>query len=744
MKDDTLKAFINENPSLKNLIIVSNREPYIHKVTGRSVKVDAPVGGLTASLDEVMKSIGGTWVAWGSGTGDRNTVDSNDSLQVPPGNPSYRLRRVWLDQQQVDNYYHGYSNHVLWPLCHIALDRIYFRKKYWDDYKRANAAFAEAVLQESNENSIVWIHDYHLCLLPQLIREKDPEATIAHFWHIPWPDYDVFRICPQSVEILAALLRNDLVGFQLPIFSRNFLDCVKQSLEEADVDIQNSIISYKGHKTRVKAFPISVDFEKFSSLSQSLKTVNSMKLIKQRYNLSGKFIGLGVDRLEYTKALIKRLQAIDLFFERYPKFIGKFTFIQIAVPTRLREPYISYKALVEKFVRKINKKYSLTNWTPVLYRDVKAEHKDLVVFYRLADVAIISSVFDGMNLVAKEFVASRIDGQGTLLLSEFAGAAEELEGAILVNPYDVEDFADCIKFVLELPAREKISRMNTLRGQVKEKDIYSWIQDILNEVTFIASNKLQKSLYLFDHIDRIPKNNVFLFLDYDGTLTPIVNRPENAFLSERMHAILMKLNENIPIAIISGRSINDIKQRINIEKMIYAGNHGAEIWDGKKMVIGQQLSIKKKMLGKVIRELKTSLSFIDGTVIEDKGITASIHYRLVKVKDLGSVFNIFWAIIDRYEKLFTITSGKKVFEIRPRGIWNKGDAVNWIVETFGQDRYPIYIGDDTTDEDAFKVIKGKGAGISIGTTMEADYYLKNQKEVGRLLKLIDHSQDKVK
>jgi alpha,alpha-trehalose-phosphate synthase [UDP-forming]/trehalose-phosphatase len=741
MRNEKLKAFIDENPSLKNLIIVSNRAPYIHKMVGQNVKVDAPVSGLTAAIDEVMHFIGGTWVAWGSGTADRKTVDSKNCVNVPPDNPSYRLKRVWLDPPQVENYYHGYSNHVLWPLCHIALDKVYFRRRYWNDYKSANRSFANAVLEESNEDTLVWIHDYHLCLVPQMLREKKPGMTIAHFWHIPWPDHSVFRICPQSGEILEALLQNDLLGFQLPLFARNFMDCVRESLEDAEIDFQNSIITYKEHITRVKAFPISVDFDKFDNLAQILKTVNTMKLYKQRYDLSQKYIGIGVDRLEYTKGLIKRMQAIDLFFERYPKFIGKFTFIQIAVPTRMKEPYLSYKETVEKLVRKINKKYSLSNWAPIIYRDVKAEHKDLVVFYRLADVAIISSVYDGMNLVAKEFVASRVDGKGVLLLSEFAGAAEELEGAILVNPYDIEEFSDCIKKVLELPAREKISRMSTLRRQVKEKDIYSWILDVLTEMFLISSKKLQKCLYLFDHVDKIPKKNIFLFLDYDGTLTPIVDLPEKANLSNKMRNILVTLHKKVPMAIISGRSINDIKQRVNIDKIIYAGNHGAEIWDGKKLVVGQQLSVKKQMLRKVTKELSAALSFVDGVVIEDKGVTASIHYRMVKDRDLGTVFNIFWSIIDRYEKLFIITSGKKVFEIRPRGIWNKGDAVKWISDSYGQGSFPIYVGDDTTDEDAFSVIKGKGIGICIGTGIEADYYLKNQKEIWKLLKFIGRTMN---
>lgn len=740
MSYEKLAAFVEENVSDKNLIIVSNREPYVHKKIGPNIKVEKPAGGLTAAVDEILRAIGGTWVAWGSGTGDRDSVDKKSRIRVPPDNPSYTLKRVWLDPEEIENYYHGYSNQVLWPLCHMTLDRVYFRKKYWGDYKKGNSAFANAVLEEADKKSIIWIHDYHLCLVPKVLRYKIPELTIAHFWHIPWPNYSVFRICPQSKEIIEALLNNDLIGFQLSLFVKNFMECVKESLENTDIDYQNNTIIYKSHKTRLKTFPISVDYEKFNSLALSPRTVNTMQLLRERYGLSQKYVGIGVDRLEYTKGLIKRLQAIDLFFDRYPKFKGKFTFIQITVPTRMKEPYISYKARVEGLIRKINKKYSLENWNPIIYRDIKAEHKDLVVYYRMADIAIISSIYDGMNLVAKEFVASQIDKKGVLLLSEFAGAAEELEGAVLVNPYDIEEFSNCIKMALEAPVEEKTSRMKTLQRQVKEKDIYKWISDVLSEIMLTSSMKSQECCYLFDHIERIPKNNIFLFLDYDGTVTPIVDSPDKAILSEEMRSLIIRLKEIIPVAIVSGRTLHDIKQRVNIEKMIYAGNHGAEIWDGNKLVVGQQLSDSKKALKKIIRELKEALSCVQGVMVEDKGVTVSIHFRMVNTQNLGRLFDIFWSIADSYKGLFRITSGKKVFEIRPYGIWNKGDAVKWIWKNFGKKRFPIYVGDDTTDEDAFKVIKGKGIGICVGRSPEADYYLETQEEVRMLLQWIGNFQ----
>lgn len=736
MSVETFNAFIENNLQNKSFIIVSNREPYLHRKTGSHTKVEKPAGGLTSAMDEALKTMGGTWVAWGSGSEDKDNVDNRNRVAVPPDAPSYTLKRVWLTSEEVNNYYHGYSNHVLWPLCHMALDRIYFRRQYWVDYKKVNLAFAKAVLEETGEQSIVWIHDYHLCLVPEILKKEDNRLTVAHFWHIPWPNYSVFRICPQSREIFSALLSNDLIGFQIPLFVHNFMECIRESIEEAEIDYKNETVAYKGHVTQLKAFPISVDYEKFNSFAMSSGTTNTMQKIKKRYALERRAVGIGVDRMEYTKGLIKRFQALDLFFERHPEYKGMFTFIQIAVPTRMKEPYISYKKMVEGMVRRINKKYSLEGWNPIVYRDTKSEHEDLAAYYRLADVAIISSVYDGMNLVAKEFIASQVDKKGILLLSEFAGAAEELDGAILVNPYDTEEFSDSIKTVLDMTAEERMSRINVLRRHVEEKDIYQWISDFLNETAYMHAKQTVRCRNIFNCVEQINRENIFLFLDYDGTLTPIAESPDKAVISEDMLSLIIKLKDIMPVAVISGRSLENIMDIIHVEKIVYAGNHGAEIWNGERIVIGEGLSDSRQVLQEIIGKLKEALSGIRGVIIEDKGITASIHYRMVPSGDIYKLLNDFWAIADQYKELFRITSGKKVFEIRPRGIWNKGDAVQWIWKNLDAGRIPVYIGDDVTDEDAFRVIRGKGMGISVGRSTEADYYIESQKEVAKLLQWI--------
>jgi len=736
MSVNRLKALVEENFAERSLIVVSSREPYVHKRSASGIKVERPAGGLTSAMDDVLRAVGGTWVAWGSGNADRAVV-VDDRVSVPPDHPSYTLKRVWLTAGEVNNYYNGYSNHMLWPLCHLSLDRVFFMKKFWRDYVKVNKKFADAVISEARDDSIVWLHDYHLCLAPAMIKAALPDIPLMHFWHIPWPNWFSFRVCPQAKELIEGLLGNDLLGFQIPLFTKNFMDCVRECLD-AEVDYENNTVTYNGHLTKLKSFPISIDYERFNSAAVSKRTVNTIKKIRSRIKIDG-YLGIGVDRLEYTKGLIKRLQAINLFFEKYWRFRGKFTFVQIAVPTRMSQPYITYKEAVEALVNKINRRFSREGWRPVVYLDKKAEVKDLSVYYRLADVAVVSSLYDGMNLVAKEFIASQVDEKGVLILSEFAGAAEELDGAMLVNPYDVEDFADKIKEALLLSAKEKKARMSVLREQVRDFDIYRWIFDIIREILRLSSAMDESLHYAFDSIDELRESlsgPPFVFLDFDGTLTPIVASPDMALLSTEIRELLLRLKEKTDIAVISGRGLRDIKERVGIPDIIYAGNHGAEIWDGRGVVVTQSESSDRGLIEDILGRLVSGVANIPGVRIEDKGVTASIHYRQVRTANLAEFFDVFFNTVKGHEDSLRITSGKKVLEIRPRDIWNKGDAVKWISETLKPGKKVLYAGDDTTDEDAYDAVKGQGISVSIGTSKKADYYLKNQAEMKGFLELL--------
>jgi alpha,alpha-trehalose-phosphate synthase [UDP-forming]/trehalose-phosphatase len=736
---ERLTTYTEKSLSGKRLIIVSNREPYIHKKTGPSVRVEQPTGGLTSAMDDGLRATGGTWVAWGSGSGDKDVVDLKNRVPVPPEDPSYTLKRVWLSPREADNYYHGYSNQVLWPLCHITLDRVYYRKKFWEDYQTVNRSFTDAVLEEAGLDTVVWIHDYHLCLVPGMLRRNRPDLTVAHFWHIPWPDWSVFRICPQAKEILEGMLGNDLIGFQIPLFVKNFIDCAQECIG-AEADHQAQTVTFGGHTTRLKAFPISVDFEKFHALASSSRTERFMKKLREQHHLEGIMVGLGVDRLEYTKALIKRLQAIHLLYERHARLRGKFTFIQIAVSTRMKEPYISYKKTVEDLIEKINIKYATKAWKPIIYIDEKVEHDDLVAYYRLADVAVISSVYDGMNLVAKEYAASQVDEMGVLILSELAGAADELEGAILVNPYDIEEFSLSIARALGMARDEKAGRMTALRMKVRENDIYRWVVDILHEIGTVSAGKAGTCRSFFDRASEIEQKigsrKPFIFLDYDGTLAPIAESPDKAHMTDDMRTLLAGLNESFPVAVISGRSLRDLRDRVGIGGIVYAGNHGAEIWDGEKNVPCPGSADSRSALQELLDALRDALAVVRGVLIEDKGLTASVHFRLVDANGLGDFFNLFNLTTKKYGHLFRITSGKKVFDIRPLDAWNKGDAVSRIIGAMGGESIPVYVGDDVTDEDAFRAIKDIGISVSVGCCPGADFHLKSQDDVARALKFL--------
>lgn len=738
---DWLRELLETGCSGKSLIVVSNREPYSHKFSRNGVVVDRPAGGVASALDDALQSLGGTWIAWGSGSADREVVDTRGRVPVPPDDSAYLLKRVWLTPGMVENYYHGYSNQVLWPLCHMTLDRVYYRNKFWRDYKRVNKIFSRAVEEEIDASSVVWIHDYHLCVLPQELRDKCQPVLIAHFWHIPWPDWGVFRICPQASEILEGLLGNDLIGFQVPLFQKNFLDCVREGLG-AEVDYARGAVRYRGHQTRVEAFSISIDFKKFNAMAGSPRTVRTMNRIRRRYHLPGR-VGVGIDRLEYTKALIKRLQSLQLFFERNQKWKNRFTFIQVAVPTRMREPYLSYKKAVEELVAKINRKFGTTEWQPVIYLENKIDHSDLVAYYRLADLGIISSVYDGMNLVAKEYAAAQVDEKGVLILSELTGAAEELDGAILVNPYDLEDFAEQIKNALELPEKERQGRMRSIRRQIEENDIHRWISDNLREMFQESTSRPSLSREAFGCWHQIEKEirgrPLFLFLDYDGTLTPIVSSPDEAHLSEDVRARLNRLKNIASLAVISGRSLGDIRKKVGIEGILYVGNHGAEIASGPGTTGLPEWHYDRPMLNELLARVREATIYLPGIFIEDKTVTASIHFRQVPVPYLGRLFNFISRLSKEYDHYFALRPGKKVFEIRPLQAPDKGVAVSLILEHMGRGRFPVYIGDDVTDEDAFAALKNNGISISVGGSLNADYYLPSQTQIGQLLDRLERA-----
>jgi trehalose 6-phosphate synthase len=475
----TLRDTVRRRLADELFIVVSNREPYVHRYNGVNIVWQTPPGGLTLALNPVMQACGGLWIAHGSGEADRQVVDAQDHLRVPPDDPSYTLRRVWLTEEEQRCYYYGLANEGLWPLCHIAYTRPKFDLEDWEGYQAVNRKFADVVLQEvGDRKAFVFIQDYHFALLSRFL--KRPNIRTAQFWHIPWPNPEVFRICPWAPEILDGLLGNDLLGFQVLYHCHNFMDTIDRLLE-ARVDREHSTVTRNGLTTMVRPFPISVDFEGIAQHASSLQVQNEAKRLVQRHRLKNRFVALGVDRIDYTKGIPERLRAIDRFLERHPEYHERFLFVEIGVPSRTEIP--EYRRLNDelgRLVQSINWRHGTLRWQPIVFLNQAVSPVTLHAWYGLANACLVTSLHDGMNLVAKEFVACRNAEDGVLILSSFAGAGRELTDAVLINPYGVDEIAERIFQAVTMPPEEQQRRMRLLRALVREQDIFRWAGQVLS------------------------------------------------------------------------------------------------------------------------------------------------------------------------------------------------------------------------------------------------------------------------
>ncbi len=464
------------------LIVVSNREPYIHSYDADGgITHAAATGGVAVALDALMRERGGVWIAHGGGTADRAVVDASDKVQVPPAAPAYEVRRLWIDDQQFAAYYGGFSNEGLWPLCHVVHVRPTFRAEDWAAYQAVNAQFAAAIEQElKTPDTPVFIQDYHLALVAPELRRRLPAARTALFWHIPWPNPDRLRICPWRHELLAGLLANDLLAFQLERDRRNFVWAVEDELG-ADVEADGARIRFGGHGTTVVAVPIGVDYDRIQNVAQAPELVGEQRRLIEAFGLDAPILGIGVDRLDYTKGIPERFEALDAVLTRRPDLRGKVMFLQIGVPSRSElESYSAIETEIDRIVEDLNRRHSIPGLPPPVYYHKEAlDLAGLVALYRLARFCVVSSLHDGMNLVAKEFVAARDDEDGVLVLSALAGAAQELHDALVINPYDIEGFADVLSRAIDMPHAERQARMRAMRRTVAGRNVFIWASDIL-------------------------------------------------------------------------------------------------------------------------------------------------------------------------------------------------------------------------------------------------------------------------
>lgn len=458
------------------LIIVSNREPYIHERTKKGVRCKVPTGGLVTALDPVMQRTKGVWIAWGSGNADAETADEHGRLMVPEQCPAYALRRIWLSVKEVNEYYYGFSNRVIWPVCHMFQENAQFNREYWDTYKKVNERFTHAVLDEVQPGDNIWVHDVHFSLMPAALRESLPDHKIALFWHIPFPPWETFSCIPWRQEVLAGLLGTDLLGFHTESYVANFLSSVRKEFPDAQVSA--SAVRYGGRTTRVRAFPIGIDYASYRA--QSEQESIKRRSARLRGQMNTEHVILGIDRLDYTKGILNRLLAFERFLESNPRHLGKVTFVQVASPTRsIITEYKDMKRQIEETVGRVNGRFGRPQWTPIVYINRHVPGDEVLMLYRIADIAMVTPVIDGMNLVAKEYVT--VNDDGVLLLSEFAGASEEMAQAIIVNPYDVESMAKAIAQAITMTPEERLRHVAALREIVREHDIFWWLDTFLEE-----------------------------------------------------------------------------------------------------------------------------------------------------------------------------------------------------------------------------------------------------------------------
>lgn len=472
---ERLKATLRQHLHGERIIVVANREPYIHERRGEEIQVIHPASGLVTALEPVMRACSGVWIAHGSGSADRETVDSSDRVRVPPGEESYAIRRVWLTEEDEAGYYYGFSNEGLWPLCHVAHTRPKFRESDWERYKEVNRKFADAVCQEvDTDDPVVLVQDYHFALAPRMIRERIPRATILTFWHIPWPNAERMGICPWRDELVAGLLGSSIVGFHTQQHCNHFFDAVDAFLESR-IDREQDAVVHRAHRTLIRNYPISIEWPVRWLAGLPGAAVCRRELLEELGLSASATLGVGVDRLDYTKGIEERILAVDALLERHPEHRGRFVFVQLAAPSRSKiEKYQQLAERVEALVSHVNDRWGTSTYKPVVLRRLHHEPRDVMRYFRAADLCYVSSLHDGMNLVAKEFVAAREDEAGVLVLSQFTGAARDLTEALIVNPYDIAKAADALHAALRMPVDEQRERMRSMRRMVSELNVYRW------------------------------------------------------------------------------------------------------------------------------------------------------------------------------------------------------------------------------------------------------------------------------
>jgi trehalose 6-phosphate synthase/phosphatase len=717
---------------MSRLLLVSNRLPVTVKADKDGVSVVRSAGGLATGLRGPHERSGGVWIGW---PGDVSRLTQAQRASVEAQLAEQRCVPLYLSAGEVGRYYEGYSNRVLWPLCHYLIERIPRQDRDWEVYRKVNERFADLVVRHYQPGDTIWVHDYQLMLVPALLRARLPQARIGYFHHIPFPSSEIFRTLPRRAELVRGLLGADLIGFHTHTYVRHFANSLMKLLGLETVLDQ---VAYGGRQVRLGDFPMGIDAQAFENLANDPGVIEDVRVHRERS--TGQRLLMGVDRLDYTKGIPQRLLAVQRLLEREPSWRGRLRFVQVAVPSRTAvEDYATYRDKVDELVGRINGLYGSVHNVPVHYLYRSFNERQLTALYRAADVMLVTPIRDGMNLVAKEFCAARPDEDGVLVLSEFAGSADEMGDAVMVNPYDVEGMADALQAALEMSEEERRTRMRNLRARVKECDVHWWVRSFLDTLEAVptppAHVEPAQAEAALVRMRAAP--NLLLLLDYDGTLVPFAARPELAAPDEELRELLRRLTTrpNTRVHIVSGRPTETLDAWLGGLQVGMHAEHG--LWSrptpGESWKALEGVSTEWKPLVRPV--LEAFAARVPGSLVEEKSASLAWHYRQVD-RVLGArqarELRLHLGEVFAHGPL-EVLAGDMVVEVRARGV-NKGRVVGRVTEGMAPGTLVVAIGDDRTDEDLFAALPEDGLAIHAGhKETRAGYRVSGPAEVRKLL-----------
>ena len=731
---------------MRKTIIISNRLPVNLQIRNGSLSAQPSVGGLATGMKSVHGDGGGLWIGW-SGL-IQEEIPTELQEEVVHALKEQHCTEVLLTQEEIDGFYFGFSNRTIWPLFHYFLEYAEFEKSYWESYVSVNQKFAEAIAQHAAPEDLIWIHDYQLMLVPQMLRELRPELTSGFFLHIPFPSYEIFRTLPWRTEILEGLLGADLIGFHTYDYERHFLSSVRRLL---GYEVSFNEIHLDHRVVKVDSFPMGIDYKKFHSaaLERNADSNQPDSELKKRLDHhkkstpEGKFL-LSIDRLDYSKGIASRIKAFEYFLDRHPEYKEKVRLIILAVPSRSQVPqYQVLKKEIDELVGRINGELSTVSWTPIWYFYRSLPFENLIDLYTSCDIAWLTPIRDGMNLVAKEYIATRTDKSGVLILSEMAGAAFELNEALLINPNNFEQIADTLLQAINMPLEEQQQRNEAMQNRLKRYNVEGWARDFMQSLSTqgnIEAQQVTRKLTLdltasLRERFRKAKRRI-LFLDYDGTLAGFKNDPQHAHPDSELFSLLDNFQNqpNTDLFLISGRDKETFKRWFEGRNYNMIVEHGVWLSEGGNDF--QKLeNVKNDWMDKIRPVLESFVDRTPGAFIEEKNYSLAWHYRATdpdfgqkRAAELGTVLTSLIANDD-----LSVLQGNKVVEIKSSNV-NKGRAAMRVLTRKDYD-FIFAIGDDWTDEFMFQELPTNAVTVKVGRVKShARYFVDGIGNVRELLK----------